>query len=212
MISRIEHFTNMVQSGNTEAWSYLGYAYEDAGSYDKALECYKRGAALGDERAMHNLGVSYYIGGKYGEKNRSKAESLLEEAYKSGSGISASVLGIMYLGDYTAESIKKSVKWLEAAVDMGETDAMIFLALKIYLSDDYRMIDYHDESRGIRLLEQAASCGNYLAMFFLSDIYTDDRKNDILKEYYRASTGGICKTYINVKSILNGMKGKRSNE
>lgn len=117
----------MVQLGYSEAWSYLGYAYEDTGLYDKALECYKKGAALGD---------------------------------KKGSSISASVLGMIYLEDCTDESIIKSIEWFKAAADMGETDAMIFLAIKIYLSNDEKMRDYHNEEQGIRLLEKAASCGN----------------------------------------------------
>lgn len=211
MISRIEHFTNLANSGDPEAWSYLGNAYEDDGLFNKAVECYKKGTAVGDEKSIHNLGMAYYIGNKYGEKNRQRAEALLKEAYDLGSGISATVLGIFYYEDCTAESIKKSVRWLEAAADMGETDAMLFLALKIYLSDDYKLIDFHNEARGIKLLEQAASCGNSFAMLLFSDVYIDDRKNDILKEYYRSSTGGISKSYINVKKILSDMKGKHSN-
>ena len=106
-------FISSAEKGNVRAWSLAGYAYEDSGRCDKAIECYRKGAEAGDITAMHNLGTAYFIGGKYGEKNIRESVKWLETSANKGMTFSAAMLGYIYYHEFTRESMEKAVYWLK---------------------------------------------------------------------------------------------------
>lgn len=161
--------------GDAGALVEKGIEYEKKGDLDKAIECYRRGAQLGDAAAMHNLGVLYYTGSESRSPNLSEAEKWLELSAEMGYTFSMSMLGYINFFQFSDESLKRSMKWLERASQKKDCDAMIFLAQNFYLSQDYRLSDYYDEKKGISLLKSAAELGDLQAMLMLSQYCFCDR-------------------------------------
>ena len=170
-------FSNFLKSSGEDNLSDFiksGYAYEDAGCFDKAAECYYEAARLGDAEAMHNLGVSYFIGDKYGSRDLNESEKWLELAAEMGHSLSMSMLGYINYFVFSPESLRKSYKWLWKAAVNGDIDAMLFLALNFFLSENYHLSDYVNESKGISMLERAAELGDARAMLLLAQYHMSD--------------------------------------
>ncbi len=174
MNKNVDHFSNST-IGDAGALVEKGFEYEKKGDLDKAIECYRRGSQLGDTAAMHNLGVLYYAGGESYLPNLSEAEKWLELSAEMGYTFSMSMLGYINYFQFSDESLKKSMKWLERASQKKDCDAMLFLAQNFYLSQDYRFSDYYDEKKGISLLKSAAELGDMRAMLILSQYCFCDR-------------------------------------
>ena len=66
---------------------------------------------------------------------------------------------------------------------------MLFLAEKIYLSEDSRLIDFHSESRGISCIETAANRGNEKALLILAEYLPNENEGEWYRRYNRAKMG-----------------------
>ncbi len=183
-----DYLLNGDENESAYAWVSEGFAYEDSGCFEKAADCYLKGAKLGNIPAMHNLGIAYFIGGEYGARNISEAQKWLELAAEMGHTVSMSMLGYINYYIFSAESLKKSLKWLNLAAQNGDCDAMLFLARNFYLSGDYRLSDYYNESSGISILKKAADLGDESAMLLLSQYHSCDCE-EWLRRYSRAKMG-----------------------
>lgn len=198
-----EHFIRRANAGDSEAWWYLGCIYDREGDREQALQCYRKGTALGEYRSVHYLALGYLFGDGV-PCDRSRAEELFKEAADKGSAASACILGLIYCGDLTRESTKKAIEYFKAAADLGETSAMVYAALKIYLSEDYRMIGFADRDKGISLLERAAGRGSRMAMLLLYDECSGDVQERAARDYSALLFGS--------RGVQQGKKGGKYHE
>jgi TPR repeat protein len=101
---------------------------ERAERFDLALQCFERGAALGDADCFDRLGMMYDVG-RGVAIDKSFAMRCYQRAWRRGSQVAANNIAILYreVGDQRA-----MFRWFKRAAEPGDGDAHVELA-KCYM-------------------------------------------------------------------------------
>jgi TPR repeat protein len=110
-----------VKANDPAALYQMGGRLSKEGNYDKAFEYWTKAAELGDARARHRLGSSYY-NGEGVEKDLEKAVYHWEKAAIGGHPDSRHVLALLEDGN-----IERAVKHLIIAANLGLEESMKML-------------------------------------------------------------------------------------
>lgn len=172
--------SQMIVNDQPEAYGYLGDVYAEEGNYLKAAENYKKAYTLGRNEAAVSLA---YL---YGEKkipaseediNQSIviAQDMLMSYIYSGRCNALTTMGLMYDRlKFIPKAEQLSAKWFEKAAELDEISPKIYLAEIIQRGF---VMDY-DESKIMRLWNEAAALGSSKAMFLLGERGILNHKND----------------------------------
>ena len=109
-----------------QAAGRLGNLCDNEGDKESATEWYRRGAELGDERAMFNLGVCYATG-KGVEEDKNEAKVWYQKVYEGRgevAGYAARCIGNLYAQINNYES---AVEWLRRGAELGDDGSMFNL-------------------------------------------------------------------------------------
>jgi uncharacterized protein len=114
---------------DTDALLRIAYDAAEAGNFAHALQCYERGAALGDAMCLQALGYMYDVGEGVAA-DKAMAMALYRKAWKRGSHAAATNIAILY-----REMGKKRTmfRWYERVARAGDGSAQLEMA-KCYLS------------------------------------------------------------------------------
>jgi TPR repeat protein len=145
--------------------------------YDHAVALLTRAVEMDDRKAMIALAEIYMEGRPGVEKNREKAESLLEQAILPGEnraqGLSS--LASLYLkGRLVQRDVKKGLSLLTEAAKYNDSDALRQLGM-LYMKGQPEVPA--DVNQGLTYLQQAADFGNAQAMLTLAEYYRANAKD-----------------------------------
>jgi TPR repeat protein len=113
----------------TDALLRIAYAAAEEGDFDRARQCYERGAELGDALCLHALGYMYDVGEGVAE-NKSTAMKLYRRAWRQGSHAAASNIAILYR---ERGKTRTMFQWFARVAQAGDGSARLEMA-KCYLS------------------------------------------------------------------------------
>lgn len=128
----VELAAPLAEAGNAEALYLMGFAHESGqgaeASKDKALEFYRKAAALKHKDAVYRM--SFILLGSEKEDERDQAREALETAAKDDPAVAARILGEAYLrGRLTpAPDPDKAVFWWKRAADAGDIPSLLLIA------------------------------------------------------------------------------------
>lgn len=134
--------TRAARRGEIGAIYYLSQIHEDGGflgSNDAlALRWTRRGAALGDEDCITNLGLRYFYG-KGVRRDRQRALALYRRAAAIGSAYASYNIGLHYEhGDVVPRNERTAARWMRRAGELGNPSGWL------------RLADYCFDGRGVR--------------------------------------------------------------
>jgi len=146
--------------------------YEEAvetrrkGLRPEALGLLRQAAALGDTRAMVDLGESYRDGDGV-IKDDSQAAHWFRLAAEAGNAVGMLYLGYMYQeGDGVAKSDSEAVKWFQKAADRGNSSGFYNLATKYERGEGVNM----SLQTALELYQKSAQMGNIEAQRRLAQL------------------------------------------
>ena len=157
-----------------ELYSLLGDCYKEGRGTkvnpEKAFECYKKSANMGDLGGQVELGRCYKDGFGVGQDGKKAVELFRESSEYHGDA--QYMLGMCYLDGIGVEKDEKEgVRWLQMAVDDGWGEPMYHLAL-CYI--DGRGVK-KDREKGLDLMRRAFDEGAILdAYLYLNKIFPDE--------------------------------------
>lgn len=170
----------LAEQGNAEALYLLGVAYESGqgvdASRDKALEYYRKAAALKHMDAVYRLSAILLASDK--EEERDQARVALETAAKDDPTVSARMLGGAYLrGLLTpAADPDKAIFWWKRAADGGDVQSVLLMAQ--FYEGQFGFAELKDPKESLANYAKAAGLGNAGAMAALgSRLLSGDEKN-----------------------------------
>jgi len=138
---------------NTEALFRIGDAAEEAGDYERALQSFEKGAALGDVSCLTRLAYLFDVGIGVAI-DKAFAMRCYQRAWRRGRCyIAANNIAVLYR---ESGKLRAMFRWFERAAKQGDDDALLELA-KCYLGGVgvRRSID-----QALRRLSAAASRPN----------------------------------------------------
>ncbi|RYG22562.1 MAG: sel1 repeat family protein [Burkholderiales bacterium] len=114
---------------DTDALLRIAYDAAEAGNFDHALQCYERGAALGDAECLMALGYMYDVGEGVAA-DKAIAMGLYRRAWKRGSHAAATNIAILYR---EMGRMRTMFRWYERVARAGDGSAQLEMA-KCFLS------------------------------------------------------------------------------
>ncbi|MGL4550166.1 MAG: caspase family protein [Gemmataceae bacterium] len=181
--------------------------------FGEAMRLYRKGAELGDGRAMNNLGVMYEQG-KGVERDVAEALKWFRLAAKQGYNGAQFNLGLMYeFGEGVEKDEKEAAKYYQKAADAGEAVAQINLG-SLYL---YGRGVEKDEREARRLFESAAEQNSARAMFNMGLLYEQGRgvgkdEKESARWYRKAADLGDATSQNNLGYMYQNGKGLPKDE
>lgn len=196
-------YQEMIDSGLAEGWTHMGGLYavkEFEINSDKMIECYEKGAELGDADAYGRLAEVYRYGICGAPKDLEKAKEYYIKGFEAGNTYLYQDIILIDGDKATAEN---SIEWFEKAIAAGEDSAYMnygiaYLdgkygipadrrkglsilqegydkgvpsAIKEY-GYDYAFVVQEDQiETGIKMLNEAADGGDTQAMRLLAELY-----------------------------------------
>lgn len=135
---------------------------------DKAVECFKKSAELGDAVAIYWLGYSY-IHGQHMEKDLQKGIKLVEQSCELGHPQAYYYMYLLYSqGEDVPKNEPLANQMFQAALRANSADAKFDLADRCLKGTHG---ERRDAKRALSLYEEAGSLGNGYALFCLGSMY-----------------------------------------
>lgn len=156
----------LAEKGNADAIYLLGFAYESGkgveASKDKALEYYRKAAAMKHKDASYRLAFNLLASDK--EEERNQAREVLESSAKDDPAVAGRILGEAYLrGKLTAAADPdKALFWWKRASDAGDIPS-ILLAARFY-EGQFGFPERKDPKEALASYSKAAGLGDAGAM------------------------------------------------
>ena len=144
---------------------------------EKALDYFKRSAALNNKNGLYEYGKALLLGEGV-VKDTEQGEKLLQKAIALGNDNAKRFLALEYIsGENVEQDIDKGIDMLIELADSGDTMSAYKLG-KIYLSGD---LVFTDLDKAEKYLQQAADDDNEYAIYSLAKLYLLDDKKDLAK-------------------------------
>ena len=165
----IELAKPLAEKGDPTALYILGYAYETGQglemSREKALENYRKSAALGNKDSTYRL--SFILLASEDEAERTQAREALETSSKDDPAVAGRILGEAYLRGLVSKEpdFDKTVFWWTKASDAGDVPSVLLLA-RLY-EGQFGFPDKKDAKKSLDFYTKAAGLGNASAMVAL---------------------------------------------
>lgn len=170
----------LAEKGNADALYLMGFAHETGqgveASRDKALEFYRKAAALKQKDAIYRM--SFILLASEKEEERNQAKQALETAVKDDPTVAARILGEAYLrGRLSSQADPdQAVFWWKQASDAGDIPSILLLAR--FYEGQFGFPDKKDLKEAYNAYSKAAGLGNATAMAALgSRLLSGDEKN-----------------------------------
>jgi hypothetical protein len=169
----------LAEKGNAEALYLLGFAHETGqgveASRDKALEYYRKAAAIKHRDAIYRL--SFILLASEKETERDQARQNLEDAAQSDPMVAGRILGEAYLrGRLTPTADPdKAIFWWKRAADAGDMVSMTLIAR--FFEGQFGFPEFKDIKNSLDYYSKAAGLGDVNAMVALgSRLLNGDQK------------------------------------
>lgn len=169
----------LADKGNPEALYLMGFASESGkgveASKEKAVEYYRKAAALKHKDATYRLAFILLASEK--EEERNQAREALEAAAKDDPTVAARILGEAYLrGRLTpAPDPDKAVFWWKSAADAGDIPSILLIAR--FYEGQFGFPELKDSKESLAAYSKAAGLGDGGAMAALgSRLLSGDEK------------------------------------
>jgi TPR repeat protein len=166
------HWTNCaIKNGHDDARALLGllhyYGLGTPENVEEGLRILEPMAENGNLQAQNHLAY-FYINGIGVEKNTVKGHSYLKKAAQSKNPDAAFQLGkdLRSGGDGIQKDFAAARNWLEYAIDLGSTDALVTLGIMYYEGE----ITKNDE-KAFSCFSQAAAQENYYGLEWVAYCY-----------------------------------------
>ena len=171
--------------------------------YAKAAELYKKAAAEGSGKAMHNLG---YLYGQGWGVPRDPAESVkwFRMGAEHGMDRSQDMLGYIYLkGQGVPRDPPAAAHWFEKAADQGSLDGQLQLGLLYYLGDTGVPQDYSKAAKWLTLAAKQGSpaAENNLGVMCEDPSLKIGTQKQAVDWYTQAANAGYAKAQCNLGRI-----------
>jgi uncharacterized protein len=170
----------LAEQGNAEALYLMGFAHESGkgaeASKDKALEYYRKAAALKQKDAIYRMAFLLLASEK--EEERNQAREALESAAKDDPTVAARILGEAYLrGRLTpAPDPDKAVFWWKSAADAGDIPSLLLMAR--FYEGQFGFPELKNSKESLAAYSKAAGLGDAGAMAALgSRLLSGDEKS-----------------------------------
>ncbi|HEX7262217.1 MAG TPA: tetratricopeptide repeat protein, partial [Luteolibacter sp.] len=156
----------LADQGNADALYLMGFAHESGkgveASKDKALEYYRKAAAMKHKDASYRLAFNLLASEK--EEERNQAREVLETSAKDDPAVAGRILGEAYLrGKLTAAADPdKALYWWKRAADAGDIPS-ILLAARFY-EGQFGFPERKDLKESLASYAKAAGLGDAGAM------------------------------------------------
>lgn len=135
------YFKEAFDAGREDALIPLGFLYEQLKEYEKAFECYKKGAELKLVNCYNNLGCSY-MNGRGTKQNARLAFIYFQKAANEGISEGQFNLGCSYeYGRGTPVNKEKAFYWYTKAAKQDNVDAIFNIGM-MYYNGDYVVQDF----------------------------------------------------------------------
>ncbi|TVP84777.1 MAG: sel1 repeat family protein [Acholeplasmataceae bacterium] len=184
IMAALEHFNQAAASGHADAYFFLGrfHGLGDNVSVDfgKALDLYRKGAALGSYKCHYAMALMYHHG--YGvDKDETTALRLFRDSFQSlrqeaeeGDPVSIHLLGtFFYYGFAVQRYLFSAIEWFMKAADMGYADSQYMLGM-IYETISSDEVESQQEKAKI-YYEKAAEQDHPYALYALGVIYLEEK-------------------------------------
>lgn len=156
----------LAEKGNAEALYLMGFASETGqgvdADKDKAIEYYRKAAALKHKDAIYRLSFILLASDK--EAERDQAREALESAAKDDPAVAGRILGEAYLrGRLTpAADPDKAIFWWKRAADAGDIPSLLLIAR--FYEGQFGFPDLKDNKAALASYAKAAGLGDAGAM------------------------------------------------
>ncbi len=172
----------LADQGNAEALYLMGFAYESGkgleASKDKALEFYRKAAALKHKDATYHLAFILLASEK--EEERNQAREALETAAKDDPAVAARILGEAYLRGKLSPTADpdKAIFWWKSAADAGDIPSLLLMAR--FYEGQFGFPELKDAKESLAAYGKAAGLGDAGAMAALGSRYLsgDEKSRD----------------------------------
>ncbi|MES2437901.1 MAG: tetratricopeptide repeat protein [Verrucomicrobiota bacterium] len=169
----------LADQGNADALYLLGFASESGkgaeASKDKALEYYRKAAALKHKDATYRLAFILLASEK--EEERNQAREALETAAKDDPAVAARILGEAYLRGRLSPTADpdKAVFWWKSAADAGDIPSILLMAR--FYEGQFGFPELKNPKESLASYSKAAGLGDAGAMAALgSRLLSGDEK------------------------------------
>lgn len=170
----------LAEKGNAEALYLMGFASETGqgvdADKDKALEYYRKAAALKHKDAIYRLSFILLASDK--EAERDQAREALESAAQDDPAVAGRILGEAYLrGRLTpVADPDKAIFWWKRAADAGDIPSLLLIAR--FYEGQFGFPELKDNKAALANYAKAAGLGDAGAMAALgSRLLSGDEKN-----------------------------------
>lgn len=169
----------LADQGNADALYLMGFAHESGkgveASKDKALEYYRKAAAMKHKDAIYRLSFNLLASEK--EEERNQAREVLETSAKDDPAVAGRILGEAYLrGKLTAAADPdKALYWWKRAADAGDIPSILLTAR--FYEGQFGLAERKDLKESLASYAKAAGLGDAGAMAALgSRLLSGDEK------------------------------------
>lgn len=195
----LQLFKKEADKGNGRAMHWMGYFYESGLGIDKnyadAIIWYKKANENDINDCIENIGNLYFSGGYGVTENRAEAISWYKKGAEKNVIVAYTNLGLIYMEGLGVEKdYPEALKWLTAAAEKGNTEAMAKLC-EVYCNPD--IPKFNDYKLAKYWCEKAANKNNSLGLTGLASLYffgwgvTEDYQMGI---YYTRKAGEYAET------------------
>lgn len=204
-----------VSHGYGSAYYKLGNMYKQGliggePDFDKALECYENGVAMGSPAAMTQLG--FYYSDELSPPDHDKANYWYQRAANLGNDVAMYDLGINYeMGLGVEINLETAAMYYRMASDLGNVDAMLSLA-ELYVDGKLSEDGKPDYENALKYLTYAADAGSGQALNNLGVMYKNGygmEKPDIdtaIQYFVSAGDNGAPQGYYNAGNTCYELK------
>ncbi|KAK4784904.1 hypothetical protein SAY86_001593 [Trapa natans] len=155
----LDSFLKGAACGSSLAMVDAGLIYWEMGEKDKAIELYRRAAALGNPAGQCNLGISYL---QAEPPQHEEAVHWLDLASKAGHTRAQYQLALcLHQGSGVDRNLSKAAKWYLKAAEGGYTRAMYNVALCYSFGEGFA----HNQRQSRNWMKRAADHGHSKAQF-----------------------------------------------
>lgn len=175
----IELAIPLAEKGNADALYLLGFAHETGkgaeASRDKALEYYRKAAALKHKDAIYRLSLILLASDK--EQERAQAKEALESAAKDDPTIAGRILGEAYLRGLLTPTAApdQAIFWWKRAAEAGDIPSLLLVAR--FYEGQFGFPELKNNNEALANYSKAAGLGDVSAMAALgSRLLNGDEK------------------------------------